>query len=271
MKAKFLIPVLVIFLAIFSCKKEVVKTDNIYKFKDYVSYTTSGVTSVVNNIEINLAKEVIGWEANQEISADILSIKPFISGKIKTVNKHAFVFIPDENLDPETEYAVTIKLNALYKNIPNEYKNYTFQFKTITPNFSIQTETLQSYSKEYQYILGVVKSADIISLENAKKLIKASQKGTQKNIVWNESYKEEKLFEFKIDSIKRFVDDTKLEVSWNGKPINTDSKGENEILIPGKNNFKVVSLKVNNTTEQYISINFSDALKNQQNVLCYQF
>ncbi|MEE9408806.1 MAG: MG2 domain-containing protein [Polaribacter sp.] len=265
MKTKNLLSAFVIFLLIFSCKKEEIKTDNIFKFKEYISYTTSGVVSVVNNIEVNLAKEIEGWEANQEISTEIIAIKPYVKGKIKTINKHAFVFIPDESLDADKEYAVTIKLKEIYKSIPKEFENYRFQFKTITPNFNIQTNNLQSYSKEYQYVDGVVKSADIISLENAKKLIQASQKGTQKKIIWNESYPKSKVFEFKIDSIQRFVEDSKLLVKWNGKAIHADSEGENELLIPGKNNFKVVRLNVKNNNEQYISINFSDALKKQQN------
>ncbi|WP_299671499.1 MG2 domain-containing protein [uncultured Polaribacter sp.] len=265
MKTKNILSAFVIFLLIFSCKKSAIKTDNIYKFKEYISYTTSGVVSVTEKININLAKEVEGWEADQEISADILAIKPFVSGKIKTINKHAFVFIPDENLDADTAYSVTLKLKEIYKNISQVFKEYTFQFKTITPNFSIQTNNLQSYNKEYQYLEGVVKSADIISLEQAKLLINANQEGTSKSIVWNESYQKSKIFEFKIDSIQRFVEDSKIQVSWSGKPINADSKGENEIVIPGKNNFTVLSVKVNNTSEQYISINFSDALKKQQN------
>ena len=96
-------------------------------------------------------------------------------------------------------------------------------------------------------------------------MIEASQDGKQKNTVWNESYTKSKVFEFKIDSIQRFEEDSKLLVKWNGKSINAENKGENEISIPGKNNFKVISLNINNSSEQYISINFSDALKKQQN------
>lgn len=265
MKTKHLLSVFLIFLLIFSCKKEEIKTDNIYKFKEYISYTTSGIVSRAATININLAQDVKGWEANQEISADILAIKPFVNGTIKTVNKHAFIFTPDESLDADIEYAITLKLKEIYENIPQEFAAYTFQFKTITPNFNIQTEALQSYSKEYQYLKGELRSADVVSLENAKKILKASQQGNQKKIVWNESYQKAKVFEFKIDSIQRFEEDTKLQVNWNGKAINADNKGENEIIIPGKNNFKVVSLNVNNSSEQYISINFSDALKKQQN------
>ena len=265
MKTKNLLFTFAFFLLILSCKKEEVKTDNIYKFKEYISYTTSGVVSKTANININLRKEVNGWEANQEISTDILSIEPFVEGTLKTLNNHALSFIPDEDLATDTEYTVILKLSEIYKNIDEAFKNYTFQFKTITPNFNVQTKTLQSYSKEYQYLEGVLKSADIITLENAKQLVEASQNGTQKNVVWNESFAKGKVFEFKIDSIKRFVEDSKLTVSWDGKTIKADSKGESDVLIPGKNNFKIVDISVNNLGEQYISINFSDALKKQQN------
>ncbi len=264
MKPKHFLFTFAIFLLIFSCKKESVQTDNIYKFKEYISYTTSGVVSVTENININLAKEVEGWEINQEITQDIISIQPYVEGTIKTANNHAFLFIPDENLKTDTEYTIVVKLGEIYKNTPQEFKEYTFQFKTITPNFSIQTKPLQSYSKEYQYLTGELKSADIISLIDAQKIIKALQEGNQKNIVWNESYKKAKVFEFKIDSIQRFEEDSMLLVKWDGEAIHADNTGDNEILIPGKNNFKVISINVINASEQYISINFSDALKKQQ-------
>ena len=44
------------------------------------------------------------------------------------------------------------------------------------------------------------------------------------------------------------------------------NKGEYKIIIPGKNNFKVMRLAVQKGAEHYISINFSDALKKQQNL-----
>ena len=265
MKTKNLLSILVLFLMISSCKNEETKTNNIFKFKEYISYTTSGVVSVTEKITINLAKEVEGWQANKEITTELITIKPYVQGKIKTLNKHTFVFIPDENLQANTAYTVIVKLNEIYKNITDNFKEYTFQFKTIEPNFSVQIQNLQSYSKEYQYVEGGLKSADMISLENAKKLLEANQQGKNKNIVWNETYQNSKTFDFRIDSIQRFVEDSKLEISWNGKSINATSKGENNILIPGKNNFKVVDVSVVNASNQYISINFSDALKKQQN------
>tara|TARA_R110002096_G_scaffold435120_1_gene659415 strand:+ start:3695 stop:9265 length:5571 start_codon:yes stop_codon:yes gene_type:complete len=248
-----------------SCKKKVVETDNLFKFKDYISYTTSGINSVASPIQINLANEVEGWEMNQEITDKIVTIKPHVEGKLKIANKHTLIFTPDENLEPNTEYTVVVKLKDIYKNIPNEFNEYTFQFKTITPNFNIETNHLQSYSKNWQYIEGVIKSADVISINDAKNLVEALQNGKKLNLVFNEANQISKYFEFKIDSINRKIEDSKILIKWNGKAINASNEGENTLTIPGINNFTIVDVDVIQSPEQHVTINFSDPLKKQQN------
>ncbi|TXG37323.1 MG2 domain-containing protein [Seonamhaeicola maritimus] len=252
-------------LMIASCKKKTVETDNIFKYRDYISYTTSGMTSVAKPIQINLAKVVDGWEMHQEINNNLISIKPHVDGKLEVGNNHTLIFTPDESLEPSTEYTVTVKLSKIYANIPDNFKDYTFQFKTITPNFNIVTNNLQSYSKNWQYLEGVIKSADLISLENAKQLISAEQNGENLKIIFNEGDQRSNAFEFKIDSISRLIDDSNIQVSWNGKHIQADNKGDNTILIPGINNFTITKTEVIQSPEQYLSINFSDPLKKQQN------
>ena len=105
----------------------------------------------------------------------------------------------------------------------------------------------------------------MISLEKAKKLVNASQKGKSLNIVWNEANNNTKAFEFKIDSIQRFVEDSEIDVSWNGKAIDADNSGKNVVTIPGKNNFTITKVDVIQLPEQTLSINFSDPIKPQQN------
>ena len=256
--------VILITLAI-SCKKKTVETDNIFKFKDYISYTTSGLTSVASPIQVSFANTVDGWEIDQEITENIISISPFVEGKLTVENNHALRFTPDESLEPATEYTVTVKLGKVYKTIPKEYSNYTFQFKTITPNFNLHTNDLQSYSKEWQYYESVIKSSDIISLNDAKQLIEAFQNGKKLPLTFNESNNKTKFFEFKIDSIQRHIEDSEIVVKWNGKSIGASNKGENKISIPGINNFSIQNVDVIQYPEQHLSINFSDPLKKQQN------
>ncbi len=240
-------------------------TDNLFKFRDYISFTSSGLQSVAEPITINLSNDVKGWEMGQTISEDIISIKPNAEGKLSVINAHTLLFTPEENLEPATEYSVTVKLGDIYKNIPNDYKSYTFQFKTITPNFSVSTNHLQSYSKQWQYLEAVIKSADVISLKDAKQLIEATQDGKKLKLQWNEINVSSKYFEFKIDSINRKIEDSDIVVKWNGKTISADNTGETKVTIPGINNFTIVDVEAVKTPEQFLSVNFSDPLKKQQN------
>ncbi|WP_445738473.1 alpha-2-macroglobulin family protein [Mariniflexile sp.] len=248
-----------------SCKKKEVETDNLFKFREYISYTTSGLVSVADPIEINLAKEVEGWEPGKEITSDIITISPHVQGKLMASNKHTLQFKPDEHLEPSTEYTVSVKLSDIYKKIPKDFETYTFQFKTITPNFNIVTNNLQSYSKNWQYLEAVLRSADVMSLQDAKKLVEAFQGSKKLPIAFNETSEHTKIFEFKIDSINRKREDSEILIKWNGKAIKADNEGENNVFIPGINNFTIVKVDVVQAPEQYLSLNFSDPLKKQQN------
>ncbi|WP_298899530.1 MG2 domain-containing protein [uncultured Psychroserpens sp.] len=268
MKLKHLSALILCLAITLSCKKKdqiTLETDNLFKFRDYISYTTSGLQSVANPITINLSNDVENWDMDQEVNVELIRISPHVEGTLKAANKHTLIFTPDEYLDPATEYTVVVKLDKIYKDMPKDYEDYTFQFKTITPNFNILTNALQSYSKKWQHLEAVIKSADIISLDDAKKLVKATQNGKQLKLHFNEAEKNSKYFEFKIDSINRLVEDSEIVIQWDGKVIKAENKGENTIQIPGINNFKIVNIETYKSPEQYLYINFSDPIKTQQN------
>ncbi len=268
MKLRQLYILLFCFTLIYACKKQdaiTQETDNLFKYRDYISYTSSGLQSVAEPIVINLSKPVEGWKDGLEITEALVRISPYVEGKLKTTNNHTLVFFPDEYLDPATEYSVQLKLDHIYKDIPSEYKDYVFQFKTITPSFSLDTRDLQSYSKHWQYLDLTIKSSDIISLKDAKTLVKASQNGKPLNIHFNELMDNTKFYELRIDSIQRMVDDTEITIRWNGKTIKAENKGENTFAIPGINNFTITNVEAIRSPEQYLLVNFSDPLKKQQN------
>ncbi len=267
MKLQHLIFALVVSVIFSSCNNKASQntTNNIFKFKKYISYTTSGVVSVAEPIKIGLVNEVNYWIPNKEINKSILSISPEIEGKLFAQNSRNILFQPSQHLKPNKEYTVTINLGKIYNNIPSEYKNYTFKFKTIAQNFSVTTTSFQSYSKEWQYIEGIIKTADVLTLNNAKTLIEATQKNKKLSIKWESTDSISKQFLFKIDSVQRFVDDSKVLLSWTGNKINIENQGESILKIPGKNNFSILNIDVIQSPEQHLSINFSDPLKKQQN------
>jgi len=226
---------------------------------------SSGRVSILSSIDIGLVKPVENWISGDEILDDIISISPRVEGKLIAKNAQAITFVPSTPLSPDTEYVITLKLQSLYPNIPLEFKNYTFKFKTISPNFNISTNDLQSYNKEWQYLNGSIKLADATTLDDVKSLIEATQGANELSIKWDNSNTLAKAFEFKIDSIHREIEDSEIKVSWNGKAINAKNSGTNTISIPGINNFTIIDVNVIQSPEQHLSINFSDQLKKQQN------
>ncbi|MFD2551406.1 alpha-2-macroglobulin [Bizionia sediminis] len=265
MSCQKLISLLLALVVLSACNTRETQTDNLYKFREYISFTSSGLQSVADPIYINLAKPIKNWEVDTEITENILTISPHVSGKLFLSSAQTLLFKPDEWLEPDTEYTVSVNLKDIYKTIPNNFNSYTFQFKTISPNFNINTTNLQSYSKEWQYLEGVLHASDVITLKQAKQLVAASQNKKTLQVVFNEYHTEGKIFDFKIDSIHRTTKDSEIVINWDGKAINAKYAGTSSFKIPGIENFSIVSVQVMQQPEQHVSINFSDPLKKQQN------
>ncbi|SDZ75748.1 alpha-2-macroglobulin family protein [Psychroflexus halocasei] len=264
MKNLFRFLLLSIFLI--SCQDETPpETDNLFKFKEFISYHSQGRVSIAKPIRINLAQPLEQYELSQEIPASYLEISPNVKGKLYVENNNSLVFQPNENLKPNTEYQVTLKLSELYDDIGDDFKKFSFSFKTIQPNFKVNLGNLQSYSKEWQYVTGDIEASDVIDFSKAKKLIKASQDKKSLSIKWQDEAQDGNYFRFKIDSIKRQVDDSQVRIEWDGEAIDADHKAQNDFDIPGQNNFTIIDIKTNLAQQSSLAINFSDPLDEKQN------
>ena len=249
----------------YACKRNQIAPDNIYKFRGYISHTTSGIVSSESAVEIHFVRPLDQQMDQGPLPSDLLKISPKAEGILLKKDNYTLEFKPNDRLESDTEYSLTLNLDKLFKGVPEEQKTYTFQFKTIKPYYKVSIYNLQSYSKDWQFLEGSVQTSDVVSLENAKKLVKARTESQGLKLVWDASYEKAKLFHFKIDSIERKENLHKIRVSWKGKAIKSDIEGEEMVRIPGKNNFKVMNVAVVNNTQQYISVNFSDPIQKGQN------
>lgn len=264
---KIIFPLLVCFAVLLnSCekKKKDFNIQNPFLFREYVSYTDYKPRSTADPIVIELAKEVDKFNHKDEIPAGIFEIEPAVKGKLSLENYNRLKFTPDKKLKPATEYKVKLHLDKLYHNVPNELKEFSFDFQTLTPNFIVRTESLQSYSRDWQFVRGTLESADIIEKENLPKLVKAYQNNKALSIKWEETEKPARYFKFIIDSIHREAEESKITLQWDGKAIQADAKGENDLMIPGYMNFQVVDIQTETAPKASLRINFSDPLDPDQ-------
>ncbi|WP_322550917.1 alpha-2-macroglobulin family protein [Flavobacterium psychraquaticum] len=266
MKLKNYLQLLLLLIVGFSCGK---KTENFNSdfnlYKDYIHNFSSGLVSTKTDIRVVLAFDNKEWKVNQELDSDLFSISPSVSGKVVALSANTVAFIPSEKLKQDTEYQITFHLDEV-KDVPKTLKKFNFTIKTIKQDFLIKTQDLQSYSKEYQYLNASISFSDDIDLESVIKLIKVEQKGKEVKIKFNKELSTSKEYKFIIDSIQRKAEDSEITISWSGASLDIDQEGTLAFEIPGKNNFKVISAKLQEDNAQVLLLNFSDPIKKGQDL-----
>lgn len=236
-------------------------------FKEYIVSFTGGIVSSESDIRVVLNFDKKEWKANQVLDSDLFDISPSVDGKVVALSTNTIAFIPEKKLKPGTEYQVTLKLDKLIK-IPKEKEKelseFNFTVKTIKQDFTINTADIQSYSKEYQYLNCVLKTADNIDIETAIKLVSAQQKGKNLKIKFEKKSGSGKEFHFIIDSIQRYSEATNLEILYDGSDFDIDQKGQLDVPITNINEFKIVKVEVPDGSNQSVLINFSEPLEKGQ-------
>ena len=266
MKTNKIFGLFVAILLLQSCsKKSASDFDSDYAlYKDYITGFSSGFVSVHSDFRVQLAFNKSDWKPNQELDDDLFDISPSVSGKVVALSNNTIAFIPKEKLEPNTLYQITLHLSQITNKVPKELADFNFSVKTIKQDFLVNTQDLQSYSKDWYYLNGTLKTADNLSFEEAQKIIQATQKDKDLNIKFDKATSSQTEFKFMIDSIQRFETDSKINIKWDGDDVDIDQKGKVEVAIPGKNQFKVLTIQVGDVNNQSVLINFSDPLKKDQ-------
>jgi uncharacterized protein YfaS (alpha-2-macroglobulin family) len=268
-KAKGLVLVFCVFFIFQSCGRKSAADFNsdFSLFKEYIVSFTGGIVSSESDIRVVLNFNKKDWKANQVLDSDLFDISPSVDGKVVALSTNTIAFIPEKKLKPGTEYQVTLKLDKLItipKEKEKELSKFNFTVKTIKQDFTINTADIQSYSKEYQYLNCVLKTADNIDIETAKKLVSAQQKGKDLKIKFEKKSGSGKEFNFIIDSIQRYDEVSNLEILYDGSDFDIDQKGQLDVPITNINEFKIVKVEVPDGSNQSVLINFSEPLEKGQ-------
>lgn len=265
-------PILYVFLVLFivsGCisKQETAEEqfENLNQFQDYITEVSHGVISTKSDVRVVLNTPIETWNNSDALNTDFFKVSPKTDGKVVALDNRTIAFIPEDGFEQDTEYTFVLALSDIITDLPQELKTMRFSVKTLKQQFNIYTNELQSYSKSYQYLNGELRASDVITLEIAKQLLTVSHKGKVINVKFNESVQKGTQFQFKIDSIQRYEEDSELDVSWEGEKLGIENSGNNSIKIAGKNNFTVLNTSVEIGDGQVVLINFSDPLKKGQN------
>ncbi|MBP6334948.1 MAG: hypothetical protein KA444_05695 [Bacteroidia bacterium] len=257
--------VLVVVYFIVNRKRQTTAFDPAYSL--YITEYTTGNISKGSSIRVRLTTEVSQAVIDSLGTTNLFEFSPDVKGTTRWVNNYSVEFTPETNLESGRLYKAEFALGKVV-DVPDELKNFQFDFHVIVQSFEVQVDGLKAFDKstlEWQRIFGSVMTADVEDVESIEKILTAKQGDKQLPIRWEIDASRNK-FLFIVDSVVRGDLASIVILEWNGKPINIEYKGSKEINVPALGDFIVVDKKVFYDPEQYLLLQFSDPLLESQNL-----
>ncbi len=249
------------FFVLHACQKSDAFDSEFNKFRDYITSFSSGSVSAHREIRVGLAFTKAEWKPNQEFDASVFSISPSVKGKAILLPNNVLAFKPEKPLEQDTEYRVTLHLSKLL-DVPADLSEFNFTIRTLKQDLVVEKLDLQSYNADSHFLNAQLRTADNLSQELAPKIITASQDGQPLEVKFTASSGTR--FPFMVDGIKRKRTPSKVVIKWDGDAASIDKSGEVEMMIPARDQFKVVDVRVADENNQSLHINFSDPIKKDQ-------
>jgi len=244
-------------------KHEIIKINP--AFAKYISAYTSGLISSESTIKIRLASDFANQEdIGKAVDASLFKFSPSIKGTTVWKDSRTIEFKPTEKLPSKQKYTAKFYLEKLLK-VPSDLEVFKFQFETMAQNFSVTVDNLKPSDKNTYKLLGTLTTADVADSKEVEKLLNVYDNGSTLKINWIHEL-DRKTHRFQTDSIIRKSNSGELKLQWNGKPLKVDIDSTKIIEIPAINDYKLTNLRVIYQPEQYVSMQFSDLLQEQQDL-----
>ncbi len=228
-------------------------------FAKYVEAYTTGVVSKTSSVRIQLATDVATTHTvGQPVSDELFELSPSVKGKATWLDARTIEFKPEKNMKPDQLYEVDFKLGKV-TDVPSKFKVMKFNLQTVKPSFKVNNSGLRSDgSKDKMFLNGEINTADLEDGKQIEKVLTVSQNSKTYPIVWQHAAG--KTHAFTINGITRTGNATPLMIQWNGKPMNIDVSGNDEITVPAAGDFKVLEVMPVNDAQQYASVQFTDPI-----------
>lgn len=237
-------------------------------FGEYISTYTAGIVSAKANLRLVLAQSLAdSSEIGQEVSAKLFDFSPGIKGRAFWLDARTIEFRPTDRLTTGQLYEAQFFLSKLFKT-PEDLQIFEYTFQVISQNFELSIENQRPYVKtelKRQKIEGTLFTADVADTEAVEKVLSAAQGGKGLGIIWTHAG-DGKQHTFSIEEVVRGEEPSKVVLTSNGETLSVEKEEVLEIEVPSLSDFKLTNTKVVQSPSQYIVLQFSDPLKEKQNL-----
>lgn len=237
-------------------------------FGEYISSYTSGVISSNTRILVILANPLgDSSDIGKEVSAKIFDFSPSVKGKATWLDTRTIEFAPSEKMASGQVYKADFFLSKL-TSVPPALSTFSFDFQVIGQNFELNIDNIKPYLKtdlKRQKIEGTVYTADVAEAAEIEKLLEATQESKKLSLTWSHAA-DGKLHSFVIEDVTRGEQSSKVKVLANGTVLKVSKIDEKEVEVPSLSDFKLMNAKVVQAPNQHVILQFSDPIKEKQNL-----
>ena len=260
---------LLVSMVLLSCDKVGNKesaTSDETAWSDVIHSYTSGSISKTSKIRVRFVHDIINDEKVNTDASGSLSFTPEIKGKLVFANKREIILLPDSELESGQQYQAVLNTSKL-ANIPSNLDTFKFNFSVIKQNFEINILGLSSNLDDdnLQELHGSLVTADKEDTAKIEQIISARYRGQALEVNWQHNA-DGLHHEFTVKGILRQSESSKLVLNWDGKVINVVSTGQREVEVIAKGIFNVTHVRSVQSDRQYVQLEFSDKLKQNQNL-----
>lgn len=238
-------------------------------YGEYIASYTAGVVSSGSVIRVVLSgRAVDSLEIGRETSVKLFEFSPSIKGKTIWIDPYTVEFRPESRLLSGQVYETRFFLSKIIAGVPSDLSTLTYTFQVIPQNFEISVENVRPYMKtelKRQQLEGIIRTADLADNADVEKIVSAEQEGRELEISWTHS-PDRKEHTFVVGNIERKDVQTQVTLTVDGKAIGINKVEKREVEIPSLGDFRVMNARVVHYPDQYVVLQFSDPLKEKQNL-----
>lgn len=238
------------------------------EFSAYISSYTAGAIPAGSTIKVRFSQEIVDSTHHGQMSAiQLFDFNPSIKGASYWIDSRTIEFRPEGRLRQGQEYVATLFLSKLM-DAPDRFGKFTFIFQTLAQNFDVQVRNLSTYEAtdlKRQKLEGLFITADFASEGEVEGSLKALQDGNELQVKWTHQ-PDGKSHLFTVENVIRKEKAGSVDLRWNGKSLGISKEGDQKVEVAALGDFKLTSTKVIQSPEQYLLLQFSDPLLENQDL-----
>lgn len=238
-------------------------------FAAYVSSYTTGVISSGSSLKITFPRDVADSSMlGQDSEERLFEFSPALSGKTIWLDSRTVEFRPEKRMKAAQRYTARFFLSKLMDELPEDLRTFEYTFRIIPQNYEVMIVNTRSYSRDdltRAKIEGVLNTADFADPAAVEETMGASQQGRDLRLTWKHE-NDGLQHHFVVEEVSRKTKAEKVNITVDGNPIGAVTSHDLTVEIPSLNEFKLVRTRVVQSPSQYVVLQFSDPLRENQNL-----